>query len=74
MCVGYADTSAIRQIQQRLSLKTKSGPEVMAMTMKNKANKNRRQLEEWKREKYPFLESNNPRLSMTDADIIEKDI
>jgi hypothetical protein len=74
MCVGYADTSAIGQIQQILSLKTDPSPEAMAVTKKSSKSKNRRQLEQWKKEKYPFLEANDPRLSMTDAEIIDKDI
>ena len=74
MCVGYADTSAIGQIQQRLSLKAEPRPEAMAATMKSKKSKDRRQLAEWKKEKYPYLEANDPRLYLTDAEIIEKDI
>ena len=31
-------------------------------------------LRQWKKEKYPFLEESDPRLSMTDAEIIDKDI
>ena len=74
MCVGYADTSAIGQIQQRLSLKAEPRPEAMATTMRKEQSRDRKQLAEWKKEKYPFLESNDPRLSMTDAEIIDKDI
>ena len=74
MCVGYADTSAIGQIQQRLSLKAEPRPEAMAATKTSSKSKERRHLAQWKKEKYPFLEANDPRLSMTDAEIINKDI
>jgi hypothetical protein len=40
MCVGYADTSAIGQIQQRLSLKADQGPE--AMMVRNETGKDRK--------------------------------
>ena len=45
-------------------------------TRPEKTGKDRKKqrLRQWKKEKYPFLEDSDPRLSMTDAEIIDKDI
>ena len=48
MCVGYADTSAIGQIQQRLSMKTDQSPEAMMVRNETGKDKKRQRLKQWK--------------------------